>query len=166
MRIKFNYPFIQEAGTVHFITHRSNTMQFSKILKIKNFDKFVKFTRHNGIRTAYYNWIGNQYWISQELFLMCFEDKFASIRNFFKWPLSLFTEQDDIYDVNSYLVRLLRGFRKTHGKATLNLPLRRNLFDLPIDDALFVNYSTERFEQDRRAPISSNYQREYVETVE
>ena len=127
-------------------------MQFSKILKFNKLDRSDR-------------WASYQYAVSQELFQISFEDKFSSMKNFFKSPLSLFySTAGDVNDVNRYLTRLLKGFKSAYHRATLNMPLRKGLFNLPIDDALFERYSSERFEQDRKAPVNSNYKREYDES--
>ena len=131
------------------MTHRTGTMQFSKILKINKFER----------RT---NWTSFQYAVSQELFQIRFEDKFSSMKNFFRNPNALFSSVGDINDVNFYLSLLLKGFRLKFNRATLNLPLRRCLFDRQIADDLFERYSAERFEQDRKMAAYSNFQREYA----
>lgn len=137
-RVKFKWPFIRRVRTAHFMTnHRTNRMQFSKVLKIIKFD-------NDSFWTSY------KYFISQELFLIRFEDKFHLIRSSFK-----------NHSPADYLRRLLEGFTETHRKATLLLPLREDLFHLQINDSLFENFS-EQFEQHSNSTGSSNFELEYA----
>lgn len=150
-RVKFHWSFISgDAGKFHFFTTRSNTMQFSKILKMRKFRPYEYFV------ASYF------YSISQELFLTQVSDKFQTMKRFFQNPLSFFSGHDDLEDVNVYLFRLLRGFKELHNKVTLSLPLSKDLFDLEVDEQAFEDYLSETDEADRWAPISSNYRREYA----
>lgn len=131
------------------MTHRTNTAQFSKILKINKVQRGA-------------HWLSSQYAVSQELFQIRHEDKFSLMKQFFWNPYSLFYSVGDTNDVNSYLTQLLRGFKRKFNQTTLDLPLRKTLFDLQISDSLFERYSSERFEADSKASINSNFEREYA----
>lgn len=106
-------------------------------------------------------WVSYRYAISQEQFLLKVDDKFVAIKRLFKSPLSFFSDHD-VNDVNRYIYRLLKGFSEAHQKATLSLPLRKSMFDLEVDEEAFERYVAGRNEEDRKAAVSSNYQREYA----
>ena len=153
LRLKFNRTLLtSEEKTIHFMTKKANTMQFSKILKLIAYR----------VMQNYFTTIYSHYSILQERFLLRFEDKFKLIKSFFRRPLSLFSGQEDINDLNGYLNRLLRGFKEKYNKVTLNLPIRANLFHLQIDDCLFQRHFSAVYEEDLKAPVSLNYEREYA----
>lgn len=157
-KFKLNASFFRVPKTIHFLTHRTNTMQFSKILKMR------KFTPTNdSIDSSAGPPIDFHYCVGQELFLIRHIDKFHFIKNLFRNPLSLFGSQvDDVHDVNGYLARLLNDFRETYEKVTLNLPIRKDLFHLEIDQPAFESYFNETYEHDQRRPVSSIYEREFA----
>lgn len=74
----------------------------------------------------------------------------------------MFGGQNDVKDVNGYLARLLRGFKETYQKVTLNLPIRKDLFDLDIDEDAFDRYFSENYQQDEKRIVNSIYQREFA----
>lgn len=149
LQVAFNKEFFRDRQTIHFLTHRTNTMQFSKILKIRTFASTDALGDYH-------------YYVSQELFLHRHFDRLYFIKNLFKNPLALFGSHDDVDDANGYLSRLSRGFKEAHKKVTLNLPIRKELFDLEIDENAFDHYFSDNYEQDERKPFSSIYQREFA----
>ena len=134
-------------------------MQFSKILKLNQF-----WSSNSGSDSELDADLDiPHYAILQELFLLRFEDKFAGVKKLFRSPVSLFYGHDDRMDVNSYISRLLNGFKDTYNKTALDLPIRKELFHMEIDkNNLFDNYSAQFHEQERKTPASQNYEREYA----
>lgn len=154
LKVKFHWPFILKAeGKFSFFTKRKNLYQFSKVLKLRKFS-WAGDSPNNFLVSYHYS-------ISQELFLLVVEDRFTEIKNLFKGPLFFFGGHDDIDDVNRYLHRLWMGFNETN-RATLSLPLKKDLFDLEVNESAFESYLFEKNEEDGRAAASSNFQREYA----
>lgn len=155
--MKFHWSFISAGHDIFdFFTTRSKTThsEFGHTSKILKMRKFLPVDNYYPI--SYY------YSISQELFLMRFEDKFQAMKRFFQSPLSIFSSDDLEEMTSSYLSRILKEFKESTGKVTMNLPLRKRLFDQEIDDALFESYLSKTVEANQREPISSNYRREYA----
>ena len=139
IRLKLHKEFIAERRTLHFITYRA--MQFSKMLGLTKFAS------------------GRCYSIMQEPFLFRLIDRFVHIKNFFRDPIGLFLNYNDINDVNVYIIRLLNAFRNTYKKVSLNLPIPNNLSNMEIDDSAFDEYF---FKHDLKTPLGVNFEREYA----
>lgn len=157
LKLNFNWSSVDELSVMHFMAHLQKTMQFSKVLSVR-FRTPDHHSYYNGKK--YTNFHRFSYSISQDLLSIRSEDKFSVIKQLFKSPMSLFYDQDDSNDPNSYLFRLLRGFKEAHNKTTLNLPLEKDRFDLEIDETSFDSYF-ERFEQQRKPSVNTNFEREY-----
>lgn len=138
LKVTFNRTFIERyRPMVYFLTRTRQSMQFSKIINLSFKDRYGRNV---------------SYTVNQESFQMQYFDKF----NLLKHPLALFYDSNDSNDVNSYLTKLIENFRATHGRLTLNLPIKQKDFDCLIDDELFER-ETEQLADKR--PAQPNFKR-------
>lgn len=130
-----------------------DALQFSKILNLQFTMFYVDITG---------NYIGDKYEISQESFVVVYEDKFLELKLLISDPLSFFRDQNNLNDVDAYLGGLIRNYKETYHLATLNLPINQTQFDIEIDDDLFAQfYSQVQNKSDYEQPANLNYRREF-----
>ena len=155
LKVNFSESVRLTERVTHFMTKARDAMQFSKIvgLKFRESYFFQKYSFH----------VDKRYKISQESFVVIYEDKFNFIKFLIKSPLSAFRGQVDLNDVRSYFSSLLRGYQNTLHLVTLNMPIRRSLFNYPIDDDLFAEYNSQiQNKSDREKPANLNYRRQFA----
>lgn len=150
LRVYFNRSFVlHDQRACYFMTKVSDSHFFFSPVLILRFNGFRQIELFSIVHSS--------------LFLH-YQDKFNTIRNLIRRPLSLLHGQNDLHDVQSYLRGLLKNFRLAFSnRVTLNLPITEKLFDYEIDDDAFERYFAEvQNVTDHSAPASANYEREFV----
>lgn len=120
LKIIFKESFIRSIGEFYFMTKIKKSMQFSK--------------------TLIFNRDYNYHLIDHGTYEIIYREKFNFIKNFFKNPLFLLDEQNDLKGTDKYLKRIINRLKNQYKFATLNFPLEVSNFDLDIDNDLFDQY--------------------------
>ena len=141
LRIDFNETIFETSRNGFFMSRIPNTLQLSKI---------------NGFVFDYQS----AFTVSQEIYLVRFEDEFSFLINLFKFnwlknPFSLFSGND----VDQYIASLARSFRAKYNATTLYLPLEEDAFDYTINDTLFEQFYTETEASYIDQTANTNYKR-------
>ena len=145
LKVNFSQSFVAERSP-QLMTRIKNTMQFSKIVELS------------------YKTTDDPQWspsfsLQQEFRREIYRDRFERIKS----PLSIFCPQTPVNDVDAYVHKLASDFTRKYNKTTLNLPLERAQFGLPINDTLFEKYFVdEQNVTDHRAPVTKSYDRQYA----
>ena len=125
----------QELPDFYFMTRNEETAEFSKIVKLKSYEKSS---------------------ITHETSLYMYEDRFSFIRRHF------LSAQEDASGLHSSDLQeqLLEWQTNEHRLWTLNLPLEEEALDLVVDEHLFEQlYSTQK---NRNKHVDLNYQQLFV----
>ena len=136
LKIYFNEIISRTSRNVYFMSRIPNTLQLSKI------NRFF-FDDHGYDHSAFT--------VSQEIYLVRFEDEFNWLKN----PFSLFSEND----VDKYIASLASSFREKHNSTTLYLPLAEDAFDYSINDTLFEQFYNETERSYNEKTANTNYRR-------
>lgn len=132
LKVYFNETIFQTSRKVFFMSRIPNTLQLSKITRLESSQELT-FT------------------VSQEIYLVRFEDEFNWLRN----PFSLFSEND----VDKYIANLASSFRTQRNATTLYLPLEEENFGYAINDTLFEIFYTETERSYNAKTANTNYKR-------
>ena len=144
LKIYFNRKFIEqineEKKKILFFTKTEGTLYFNKVIPL-NYKEDQKSLS-----------------VVQIFYSLRYDWKFYLIKN----PSALFFDETFINDSDAYLKRLCTKFGQTLDVATLNLFLKRQLFNREIRDDLFEIYQKLiQNQSDHNSPLNPNYERDF-----